>query len=103
MIIRANLHATVLVRCPFELAWARVQRRNQGRTMIRGWNEQLLSRMGEYMEEEFRHGVLTGQQWEVNNTGTLEEAQKQLQGYLLPILHMARREELQESGAGGRD
>jgi thymidylate kinase len=92
MVIRANLHATVFVHCPFDLAWARVQRRNQGRTMVRGWNEQLLSRMGEYMGEEFRRGILTGQQWEVDNSGTLDRAQKQLEGYLMPILRMAQPE-----------
>ena len=100
--VRANLYATVFVHCPFNVAWKRVQRRNRGRPLQRGWSERLLSRMGDYLEEEFRHGMLTGQQWEVDNSGTLEEAQKQIEGYLRTHLELAQREQLQSSAEAER-
>jgi thymidylate kinase len=94
---RANIHATIFVRCPFDLAWTRVQRRNKGRPLMRGWSEPLLSRMGGFMEEDFLRGELTGQQWEIDNSSSLEEAQKQLENYLLPHLQVAQKEQLEAS------
>jgi hypothetical protein len=64
---------------------------------LRGWSARLLSRMGDYIEEEFQRGALTGQQWEVDNSGSLEDAQKQIEGYLLPHLLLPQPEQLQTS------
>jgi hypothetical protein len=36
------------------------------------------------MEEDFQRGHLTGQQWRVDNSGSLEVAEAQVTAYLLP-------------------
>lgn len=84
--LRANLFATVFVSCPFEVARGRVKERMQGVPVRRSRDERLLRRLGEYLEEDFRRGVLTGQQWPVDNGGSLESAQEQLAGFLVPYL-----------------
>ena len=45
-----------------------------------------MRRMAQGMEEDFQRGILTGQQWLVENAQALELAQEQLAGYLLPYL-----------------
>ncbi len=83
--LRADLHATVFVHCPFDVAMSRVQERNHG--MPPGHeNETLRRRLGEFMEEEFHRGILTGQQWLIDNSKTLEDGEQQLADYLLPYL-----------------
>jgi thymidylate kinase len=86
MAARADLHATILVKCPFEIAWSRMDQRLQSlsSTMIRG--ERILRPMAEFLEEDFSRGILTGQQWLVDNSTTLADAHEQLAGYLLPYL-----------------
>jgi thymidylate kinase len=86
IIARAQLHATIFVRCPFELARARVRERSQGLLPKRSRDERFLRRMGEFMEEDFLRGSLTGQQWPVDNSQTLEAAEEQLASYLVPYL-----------------
>ena len=82
---RADLHATIFVHCPFEVATSRVKERSQGLPPgIR--NETLLRRIAEFIEEEFHRGVLTGQQWLVDNSKTPEDGAEQLAAYLLPYL-----------------
>ena len=83
---RAQLHATVFVRCPFEMARSRVKERSQGFQVKRSRDERFLRRMAQAMEEDFQHGLLTGQQWLVENSQTLEAAEEQLGSYLLPYL-----------------
>jgi thymidylate kinase len=86
MVARADLQATILVKCPFEVAWGRMDERLQSlsSSMIRG--EKILRPMAEFMEEDFRRGILTGQQWLVENSTTLADANEQVAGHLLPYL-----------------
>ncbi len=90
IIARAHLHATLLVDCPFDVACARVQERMPGLPSKRSYGEPLLRRLGQFVGEDFEQGLLTGQQWRVDNGGKLETAQEQLWSYLLPYF---RREE----------
>jgi thymidylate kinase len=83
---RANLFATVLVRCPFELAAGRVEERNRGSLLRAVGDERAHRRLGELIEEEFQRGVLTGQQWAVDGAGERDQAAAQLTGYLFPYL-----------------
>jgi thymidylate kinase len=83
---RAHLFATVFVHCPFETASERVQERTAG-LLSRGQKSQrFLRRLAELLEDDFERGLLTGQQWPVDNSHSLEEAQEQLAAYLLPHL-----------------
>jgi thymidylate kinase len=83
---RAHLFATVLVQCPFELAASRVQKRDKG-SLLRGLgDERAHRRLGEFIEEDFHRGLLTGQQWPVDSSGELQKAEAQLMGYLFPYL-----------------
>jgi thymidylate kinase len=82
--LRADLHATVFVDCPFEVAWARVMDRSGGLATATERGERLMRRMADYMQEDYHRGLLTGQQWTVNNAKTLDEAGEQLADYLLP-------------------
>src|SRR5438552_427025 len=66
--LRADLHATVFVDCPFEVAWARVVDRSGGLATATERGERLMRRMAEYMGEYYHQGLLTGQQWTVNNS-----------------------------------
>jgi thymidylate kinase len=83
---RAALHATVFVKCPFEMARSRVKERSQGFIVRPSRDERFLRRMAQGMEEDFQRGILTGQQWLVENAQALELAEEQLAGYLLPYL-----------------
>jgi thymidylate kinase len=83
---RAHLFATVLVQCPFELAASRVQQRDKGSLLRVVGDERAHRRLAELIEEEFRRGILTGQQWPVDGSGELQEAEAQLTAYLYPYL-----------------
>jgi thymidylate kinase len=84
IVLRANLHATVFVRCPFEVAWARVVERRGGVAVEIDRGKLTMRQMAEIMEEDYREGVLTGQKWVVNNSQTLDDAAVQLEDYFLP-------------------
>jgi thymidylate kinase len=84
---RAHLYATVLVQCPFELAASRVQERNKGSLLRVLGDERAQRRLCELMEEDFRRGLLTGQQWPVDSSAELKKAEEQLAAYLFPYLH----------------
>lgn len=84
IIARAHLHATLFVDCPFDMALARAQERSPGPLTKRNYGEPLLRRMAELMARDFEQGLLTSQQWHVDNSDSLEAAQEQLAGYLLP-------------------
>jgi thymidylate kinase len=84
--LRAQLVATVLVTCPFEIARARVKERLQGAKVKRSRDERFLHRLADFMEEDFRSGLLTGQQWPVDNSLALEAAEEQLAAYLAPYI-----------------
>jgi thymidylate kinase len=86
--LRADLHATVFVQCPFEVAWSRVLDRSLGlaTTMERG--QRLMQRMAKYMEEDYHRGILTGQQWTIDNSKTLDDSTEQLIEYLLPYFRV---------------
>jgi thymidylate kinase len=86
IVLRADLHATVYVQCPFEIAWARVVDRSGGLATATERGERLMRRMAEYMEEDYHSGQLTGQQWTVDNSKTLDDAADQLADYLFPYL-----------------
>ncbi|HLN29992.1 MAG TPA: hypothetical protein VK395_19780 [Gemmataceae bacterium] len=83
--MRANLHATIFVQCPFETATSRVKERRQ-RLPSGSKSEILLRRVAGYLEEEFHRGALTGQQWLVDNSKTLSDGEDQVAAYLLPYL-----------------
>ena len=87
---RAHLHATLFARCPFEVARSREQERDQGQAVNLGHGMTLQRRLGEFLEDDFQSGVLTGQQWPVDNAGSLEAAEVQLEDYLLPYLQTGR-------------
>ena len=55
--MRANLHATIFVQCPFETATSRVKGRRQ-RLPSGSKSEILLRRVAGYLEEEFHRGAL---------------------------------------------
>jgi thymidylate kinase len=86
IVLRADLHATVYVQCPFEMAWARVVDRSGGLATATERGERLMRRMAEYMEEDYHSGLLTGQQWTLDNSKTLDDAAEQLSDYLFPYL-----------------
>jgi thymidylate kinase len=87
---KACVTGTVYVACPFPVAWERVQ---QGiRTGTRRPSPQD-KRGREYNERlyhfpwaDFERGELTGERWRVDNSGSLEEAQRQLEEQVLPRL-----------------
>jgi thymidylate kinase len=86
IVARAHLFATVLVQCPFELAASRVQQRDKGSLLRIIGDERAHRRLAELIEEDFRRGLLTGQQWTVDGSGTLQDAEAQLMAYLFPYL-----------------
>jgi thymidylate kinase len=87
---RAHLHATLFARCPFEIARLREQERDQGQTSNGGHGVAMQRRMAEFLEDDFQAGVLTGQQWAVDNAGSLEAAEVQVEDYLLPYLQTGK-------------
>ena len=89
MVSRADLHATIFVTCPFALGWHRVEQRNKGLSSVLRRGEHFFRRVAEFLDEDFRFGLLTGKQWLVDNSRTLPEAEEQLAGYLLPHLQQA--------------
>jgi dTMP kinase len=90
VVARAHLHATVLVRCPFAVAEHRARERDRGSTSSERHGAALRERLGEFLEDDFESGTLTGQQWPVDNAGELQSAEAQLREYLLPYLRTAR-------------
>jgi thymidylate kinase len=88
---RANLHATVFVRCSFEVARNRVRERRQTIGLTKNRDERFLRRLAELMEEDFQRGILTGQQWVVDNSDAREAAEEQLISYLVPYLQKGQR------------
>jgi thymidylate kinase len=88
IVLRADLHATVLVQCPFEVAWSRVLDRSFGLATTKEHGQRLLQRMAEHMEEDYHRGILTGQQWIIDNSKTLHDSAAQLEDYLLPYLRI---------------
>jgi thymidylate kinase len=89
MATQVDLHATIFVTCPFDMAWQRVEKRNKGLSSVLRRGEKLFRRVAEYLEEDFHFGLLSGQQWLVENSKTLPEAEEQVAGYLLPYLQKA--------------
>jgi thymidylate kinase len=85
---RAHLHATVFVKCPFEVARQRVLDRGTGG--IGQKSVQLLQRIARYLEDDFQSGTLTGQQWLVDNSGQASAAEEQLEDCLLSCLRERR-------------
>jgi thymidylate kinase len=90
VVSRAHLHATVLVRCPFEVAERRARERDRGGTSYERHGAALRRRLGEFLEDDFESGTLTGQQWPVDNAGELGSAEAQLRDYLMPHLRPGR-------------
>jgi thymidylate kinase len=90
VIARAQLHATVFVKCPFEVARKRVKER-QTAPPKRSRDDRFLRRLAETMEDDFQHGVLTGQQWLVDNSDSREAAEEQLSSYLAPYLQKGQK------------
>jgi thymidylate kinase len=87
IVLRADLHATVFVQCPFETAWSRVVDRSAGPVTASERGQRMMQRIANYMEDDYHHGFLTGQQWLIDNSKTLEDATGQLEDYLLPYFH----------------
>jgi thymidylate kinase len=90
VVSRAHLHATVLVRCPFAVAERRARDRDRGGTTWERHGVSLRQRLGEFLENDFESGTLTGQQWPVDNDGELGAAEAQLRDYLIPHLRTGR-------------
>jgi thymidylate kinase len=86
IVARADLHATIFVHCPFDMAWARVQERNQGLPPARSRGEKLLRRAAGFVADDFQRGLVTGQQWLVDNTRDLRDAEEQVASYIQPYL-----------------
>jgi thymidylate kinase len=84
VIARAYLHATIFVKCPFDVAASRVKNRNPQAPAKGHRGERINRRLAEVIEEEFQRGILTGQQWLVDNSQTQQVAEEQLVGHLLP-------------------
>jgi dTMP kinase len=82
----ADLHATILVRCPPEMASGRILARRTGWSPLHPSPEGLLRQAEAFMAEDFQSGLLTGERWWVDNSTSLERAQDQLDAYLLPYL-----------------
>jgi thymidylate kinase len=82
---RAHLHATVFVHCPFELAQGRIKSRQMRPGARENQAELIRRRLAEFLQEDFQRGLLTGQQWIVDNSQTLQVAEDQLVHYLLPF------------------
>jgi thymidylate kinase len=86
---RAGLQATLFVRCPFEVALSRVNLRNEGHGKREMRTESFLRKLAGFMEEDFQRGILTGQQWPVDNTQTLATAEQEVASYLRPYLGLS--------------
>jgi thymidylate kinase len=84
IMVRADLHATVLVECPLEVAWSRVLVRGGSRSGQSENSRRVMRRMAQYMEEDYRRGNLTGRQWPIDNAGSLAGTAEQLADYLVP-------------------
>jgi thymidylate kinase len=83
---QGQVDATVLVRCPFELASARVNLRDRDLHVRESRTESFLRKMAVYLEEEFERGILTGLKWPVDNSHSLAGAEQEVTSYLLPYL-----------------
>jgi hypothetical protein len=87
---KACLTCTVYVDCPFKVAWERVQQairqgaRRPSAKEKRGqeYNERLYN----IMRADFERGELTGEKWLVDNSGSFEKAQRQLEEQVLSRL-----------------
>jgi thymidylate kinase len=86
MVSKADLHATIFVTCPFDMGWRRVEQRNKGLSSVLRRGERMFRRVAEFIEEDFHFGILTGKQWMVDNSRTLQEAERQVAMHLLPYL-----------------
>jgi thymidylate kinase len=82
IVTASHLHATIFVRCPFELAFQRAESRNRGMSLRDTRDKGYLARLAALMEEDFRQGLITRQQWPVDNSGELADAEQQLDAYL---------------------
>jgi thymidylate kinase len=85
IVARAALHATIFLQCPYEVATRRVQERSHG-LPPGSHSETLLRRVAGFLEEEFHRGLLTGQQWLVENSKTFADGEEQVTRYLQPYL-----------------
>jgi thymidylate kinase len=83
---QAQVDATILVRCPFELASARVNLRDRDHHVRESRTESYLRKMAAFLEEEFERGILTGLKWPVDNSHNLAVAEQEVTRYLLPYL-----------------
>jgi thymidylate kinase len=83
---RADLRATIFVHCPFEVAWTRAGNRGDGLSSNKRRGEKLLRRVAEFMVEDFHRGLLTGQQWPVDNSKEFKDCEEQVANYLIPYL-----------------
>jgi thymidylate kinase len=84
VVTRAHLHATIFVKCPFDVAWSRVQGRNPKVSLRSNRGELIHRRMAQFVEQDFHAGLLTGQQWLVDNSQDQAVAEQQLATYLFP-------------------
>jgi thymidylate kinase len=81
---RGHLFATVFVKCPWQEACRRVRKRRPG---PKGNGKPGFERkIAQLLEEDFRNGILTRNQWLVDNARSLEAAEQQVADYLLPYL-----------------
>jgi len=83
---QAHVGATILVKCPFELASTRVNFRDRDHPVRESRTESYLRKMAVYLEEEFERGILTGLKWPVDNSHNLAGAEQEVTRYLLPYL-----------------
>lgn len=78
----AGVKATIYVECPFEVAWGRVQAAaEEGERRIspkekRG--KEFNRRLSDRLAMEYNQGTHTGEQWRIDNSGSVDAAEKQV-------------------------
>ena len=83
---RAGLYATIFVECPFDVAWDRLRRRDEGSAVRDLRGQAVLQRLAQLAEEEFRRGEFTGRPWPIENSGPFGLSEQALARYLVPFL-----------------
>jgi thymidylate kinase len=83
---RGHLFATVFVKCPWREALRRVHLRRQQAGRDGNARQNFERRVSQFLEQDFRNGVLTRKQWLIDNSRSLEAAEQQVADYLVPYL-----------------
>lgn len=90
-----DLRATLLCKCPFDIAWKRVVERSERENrplspkelLGENYNRMLFS----FLEEEFSRGVITGEQWIVDTSLALEDSLQITKSHIERVLATSRK------------